>query len=769
MSRYAGRYELVGLLGVGGMGSVYRVKDRVLDDEVALKILRKDLSESQLSVARFHREVKLARQINHSNVVRIFDVGCFEGEHYYTMECIAGDVVSALSNGQPMDVGAALDVAIQIADGLAAVHAAGVVHRDLKPENVMVAPDGRVVITDFGVAISRDEPGTAPLPMLGAGTPLYMSPEQIEGRALDERTDLYALGLMIFEMVTGSTPWGRGTDKQRQLARLSVPAASIRSIVPDAPESLSGLVARMLAREPADRVRDAETAARSLRECREELKGSRLSAPPPSKSSTPLGLAIPVIATTGMPHVRSVAVLPVRNLGAGEDNYLAEDMTLAMIDRLATCPGIRVASRRALRLDDGSDALRVGRQANVDVVVEATVHKRPTGVLRVRVRMVEMERGFVLWTRRFERPTKELFDLQAEINQELARTLTVEMHGRQNRGPANRDNVDAYVRARRAHAEWMPAASETALDLLGEALLISPDDPMLLADKALVQLRLWHIDPHAPAGLGSSALQLAHRALEQTPNLGEAHLAIGLHALLQANWLLAARRFEEAVRCNPAIPDAHAHLGMMRCWAGEIEQGMRELGVALRLDPENRSALWTAALTHGLTGNPQQAYELLDRADFFVEDHPATLGARVRIAIWNGDRQMLAATHAAALSTRFPSGHLETSLARLFLDPEPDNEIGALTAYAAAPEAPPYCRGQVMQAVAERTAMGGMLEDAWSALRAAAPNSMDATWFQRCPAIARLSRKPAFLTLRAQVAARAENVFAPFESPSGVV
>jgi len=769
VSRYAGRYELVGLLGVGGMGSVYRVKDLALEQEVALKILRKDLSESQMSVARFHREVKLARQINHPNVVRIFDMGCFEGEHFYTMECIAGDVVSSLSDGQPMELGAALDVAVQIAEGLAAVHASGVVHRDLKPENVMVAPGGRVVITDFGVAISRDDPGTAPLPMLGAGTPLYMSPEQIEGRQLDERTDLYALGLMIFEMVTGSTPWGRDTDKQRQLARLSVPPASIRSIVPDAPESLSSLVTRMLAREPSDRVRDAATVARMLRVCREELQGRPIAAPPPVSSRTPMGFPAPAIATTGMPHIRSVAVLPVRNLGAAEDGYLAEDMTLAMIDRLATCPGVRVGSRGDLRLDEGGDAIQAGRRAGVDVVVEATVHKRPTGVLRVRVRMVEMERGFVLWSSRFERPMSELFDLQAEINKELARTLTVEMRGKQTRGPANGDNVDAYVRARRAHAEWMPAASETALDLLGEALLISPEDPMLLATKALVQLRLWHIDPHAPTGLGASAQQLAHKALEHSPNLGEAHLALGLHALLHANWLVAARRFEEAVRCNPAIADAHAQLGMMRCWTGEIDQGMRELGVALRLDPENRIALWAAAITRGLTGHPQQAYEFLDRADFFVEDHPATLGARVRIAIWNGDRQMLAATHTAALAMRFPSGHLETSIARLFLDPEPDNEIGALTAYAAAPEAPPYCRGRVMQAVAERTAMGGMLEDAWSALRAAAPNSMDATWFQQCPALGRLSRKPAFLTLRAQVAARASHVFEPESSSAGVV
>ncbi len=761
MSRYAGRYELIGLLGVGGMGSVYRVKDRFLDEEVALKILRKDLAGSKLSVARFYREVKLARKIQHHNVVRIFDAGEFEGEHYFTMECVIGDTASALFERGPMEVGAAIDVAMQIASALSAAHAAGVVHRDLKPDNVLVSREGRAVLTDFGVAFARDEPGDTPLPMQGAGTPKYMSPEQIEGRALDERTDLYALGLMLFEMLTGTMPWGRDDESQRRLARLAVPAATLRSVSPHTPESLSSLVARMLEREPEDRVPSADELLRQLVACRNDLQGRELQPPPSSGSGFPSRPDLPLIATTSSPHVRGLAVLPMRNLGREADDYLAEAMTGAVTDRLALCPGVRIASVASLQLQPGEDPLRVGRRAGVDVVVESTLQRRANGALRVRVRMLEMERGFVLWSSRFEGPTSELFDLQSQIAKQLAQALTVEMAGGHDGRPADRENVDVFLRARHAYAEWMPRSCEDALDLLSQAVQRSPGDPMLLVQQSLAQLRLWHIDPHASSSLASSAQSLARNVLEQSPHVGEAHLALGIHALLHANWIVAARRLEEAVRCSPGLADAHAWLGQMHCWTGLTEQGLRMIDVALRLDPHNLVAFWAASYAMGLHGEPGKAYELLDRADAFVARHPATVAARLRIAIWNGDRSMLASTHGAVSPAMLPSDHLHTSMARLVLDPEPDQEIGALTAYAASPDAPPYCRGRVMQAVAERAALGGMTEDAWSAIRAAAPNSIDAVWFLRCPALVRLARTPAFLSLRSHVAARAAQVFAP--------
>jgi eukaryotic-like serine/threonine-protein kinase len=761
VSRYADRYELVGLLGVGGMGSVYRVRDRVLDVEVALKILRKDLAESPMAVARFHREVKLARRIQHHNVVRIFDVGEFNGEHYYTMECIAGDVISVRSSSKAgIDLEKALALAIQITEGVSGAHNAGVVHRDLKPENILLTRDGRVVITDFGVAFARDDPGDSPLPMKGAGTPLYMSPEQIEGRALDERTDLYAIGLILFELITNASPWESDGESSMPMARLSVPPSTARSINPRVPESLSSLVQRMLEREPADRPDSAEAVLRELRECLDEVR--KATAPPTNARESghvPRSPA-PAIATTNTPHLRGVAVLPVRNLGPSEDDYIAEALTDELTDRLIVCAGVRVASPLALRLEEGGDACAIGRRAGVDVVVEGTLHKRGNARLRVRVRMVEMERGFVLWSERFERPASELFDLQAEIAQSVANTMTVEMRKqRRDPGPENRDNVDVFLRARQAYEEQTPWGAADAVQMFDEALAISPADPLLRSYKALAALRVWALDPHAAASAASEAQKTARNVLEEFPNQGEAHMALGIHAILEANWALGARRLEEAVRCNPALADAHYYLGMLRCSAMHVDIGQRMLDVALRLNPKNLPAIWVLATTYGMSGEAQAAYELLDRADFVQENHPRTLSTRLRIAYWNADRKAIAQAHDQAVAADLDAGDVEASIVGMFVDPQPEPEIGALTAYAASPECPPMLRGTMMQLVAERIAMSGHVEEAWSAIRAAAPHSIDALWFNKCPALNRMARMPAFVSLREQVSQRAKLIF----------
>ena len=198
-----------------------------MQEEVALKILRKDLAEVASAVERFRSEVRLTRRITHPNVVRIHDIGEHRGEHFYTMECIVGDPLSAaMGKGAAMDVVRAYEYGVQIAEGLAAVHQANVVHRDLKPDNLMISREGRVVITDFGVAVLRDGPSVDVLPLRGAGTPRYMAPEQLEGRSLTEKTDLYALGLILFELLTGDIPWPKEDPNALDVARLSVPASS---------------------------------------------------------------------------------------------------------------------------------------------------------------------------------------------------------------------------------------------------------------------------------------------------------------------------------------------------------------------------------------------------------------------------------------------------------------------------------------------------------------------------------------------------------------
>jgi serine/threonine-protein kinase len=745
------------------MGSVYRVRDLVLDEHVALKILRKDLSEVPGEVRRFQREVKLARRVHHPNVVRIFDVGQHEDEHFCTMECVVGDAVADLvSTGRPLEVERALDVALQIAAGLSATHAAGLIHRDLKPSNVLVSRDGRVVITDFGVAIASDDPSAPALPMHGAGTPLYMAPEQIEGRAVDARTDLYALGLILFEMLTGSNPWPSDAERGSGLARLSVPPPSPRTLNDKVPEALARLVLGLLGREPGERPPNVAAVIAALQAAREELRSRPASSPvPPSPSRKPsLRPPYPAIATTNSPHVRSVAVLPLRNAGGAGDSYLAEALTAELADRLVSCPGVRVASPRSLRLEEPGDPLEIGRRADVDVVVEGSVAKPRPGVLLVAVRMLDTERGFVLWSGEFERASGELFDLHAEIAGAVIDALTLEeVAPRADRGPENPEDVDAFVRAKREYAQWTPESIARAAESLRALATDSPGDPHIVSYLALAQLRLWAIGSHASSERASDALSLLRGVLEASPYLGEAHLALGIHAMLDVNWVLAARRMEEAVRCNPALPDAHAYLGILRGETNHVEQGMHMLEVALRLDPKNLPACWGAAALAALVGQSDKALEMLARADRVVELHPSAVVMRLRVALWSGDRDAVAAARALAARMILPKASLESYIARLFLEAEPDREIGAITAVAASADTPAWLRGRLMQLVAERCALAGRTDEAWAALRAAAPNSVDTLWFHRCPALARLTRMPAFLTLRTQVARQARLVF----------
>jgi serine/threonine protein kinase len=229
----AGRFELLGLIGSGGMGSVYRARDRQLDEVVALKMISRDLARDPLMVERFRREVKLARRVTHRNVVRTFDLGEHDSQLFLTMELVEGESLGArLARGERLEGKEILTLAREVCAGLGAAHAAGVVHRDLKPDNVLLARDGRVVLTDFGIASAQQATASRKLTMgLVVGTAEYISPEQVQGRSdLDGRADIYALGAMLFELVTGRAAWVGASTLAVVTARLASPPPDPRTL-----------------------------------------------------------------------------------------------------------------------------------------------------------------------------------------------------------------------------------------------------------------------------------------------------------------------------------------------------------------------------------------------------------------------------------------------------------------------------------------------------------------------------------------------------------
>ena len=248
------------MIGSGGMGTVYRARDLELDEVVALKVLRRELLSAPGIVDRFRREAKLARRVTHRNVARVFDIGEHEGEKFLTMELVDGESLAAtIAREGAFSVVRAVEIAAAIAAGLASAHAAGVIHRDLKPDNVLIASDGRVVLTDFGIARAIISSGPAATVGGLVGTPAYMAPEQVEGREVDARADLYALGALMFELVTGHRAWARRTAIfVVAAARLTSPPPDPRARRPDLPAPAAELIMRCLARQPEHRPASAE-------------------------------------------------------------------------------------------------------------------------------------------------------------------------------------------------------------------------------------------------------------------------------------------------------------------------------------------------------------------------------------------------------------------------------------------------------------------------------------------------------------------------------
>jgi len=364
----AGRYELKALLGEGGMGAVFRAYDRELDEDVALKILHVSAAGETAALTRFRREVKLARRVTHRNVARTFDLGMHDGLRFLTMELIAGESVSEANRRARLALPEVLRIAAEIARGLAAAHVVGVVHRDLKPDNVMLAED-RVVLTDFGIARVAD--GSAEVLRTGmiVGTPAYMAPEQLENQAVDGRTDVYALGTMLFELLAGQLPFQGDTPMSIAAQRMTTNAPDVRAIASQVPEGVAALVGEMLARRREDRP-DAQAVVDRV----ESLRGNAAPIHVVSKLPT---LTSETLAGLGAP--RTVAIEALVS-GGPETADLAPMLTSAIADALAESRVVPSIAK------DGSQA---------DLLVQGTV--RASGD-RVRARLrVTGRKGNVLW------------------------------------------------------------------------------------------------------------------------------------------------------------------------------------------------------------------------------------------------------------------------------------------------------------------------------------------------------------------------------------
>jgi TolB-like protein len=589
----AGRYEILGLLGTGGMGRVYRAVDRELREPVALKVLHRDLVDSEEMVERFRQEVRLARRVTHRNVARTFDIGEHDGEKFLTMELVVGESLSArLERGVP-PIPEAITIARAIAAGMGAAHAVGVIHRDLKPDNVLLEKGGRVVVTDFGIARAEIAGGASNTAGRMIGTPAYMAPEQLSGEVtVDARADVYAFGLILFEMLTGRRGWPGDAAMAVAMARLVEPPPDPRVHRPGLSASLAEVVRRCLARDRNDRWASATDLDRAL-----AAADSSADATAPVRPSQ---------APAPDRRERSVAVLPFRNLGAPEDAYFVEGLAEDLVDALATVRGLRVRGRGYADATE-RDVVETGRRLGVDVVVDGSV-RRGGDMMRVSTRLVGVADGFQLWSSRFERPSGEAFALNDEVARAIAAALSAERAASPRAQPTDPVAIDLYFRARHAIGRfWNSTGLTEAQKLFADALERAPNDPTILAGfiSAQVGRNLF-----APLD-GAQAATLLRRALVAGAGLPDPWIAL---AAVRFNHRDdpggALRALKTALALAPSSSDAHDLAGRLLLEVDELDEARAHLERALWLDPRQRWARVDLMRASALTGDWTRAREL---------------------------------------------------------------------------------------------------------------------------------------------------------------
>ena len=622
IGRRLGTYEVDSLLGAGGMGEVYRARDTKLNRDVALKILPDAFARDADRLARFRREAQAVAALNHPHIVTIFSIEEHDAVPFMTMELIEGSTLDQVVPDGGLSQTRFFDIAIALADALSAAHRKHIIHRDLKPANVMVTDDGHVKVLDFGLARAVDADAvrfgevTYLETKVGTivGTMPYMSPEQIEARPLDHRTDLFSLGIMLYELATGERPF-RGDSPAALMSSIlkdhPKPVGERRS---DLPGDLCRLIDRCLEKEPRDRIQTATEVLAELKVYRRAWEtGAGWSARlgPPDSTSRPAERAA------------SIAVLAFTDMSAAKDqDWFCDGIAEEILNALTPLKGLRVAARTsAFSFKGKGDDLRtIGEKLNVTTVLEGSV-RRAGDRVRVTVQLSDVANGFQLWSERYDRELKDIFDVQDEIAKAIAERLRVTLaSGKDDRlveqATANIEAYQLYLKGR-ALVDRRGASVPPGLDLLRTAVELDPGYSLAWAGIADALTVLAYSGAARGSESRSKAIAAARRSIELNPKSATGHTALACATLLyENNRSMAKEEFERALELNPSY-------GMGRCWyanfylnwaRGDFEHGIAEARRALDSDPLSAYVTMTLGVSLFTAGRLDEAIDTCRRA-----------------------------------------------------------------------------------------------------------------------------------------------------------
>ena len=739
--RIGGRYDVLGWIGAGGMGSVYRVRDTELDEIVALKMLRRELVRDAPTLERFRQEVKLARRVTHPNVARTFDIGEHEGEKFLTMEYVDGEPLSRAIARGPLDLEQVRRITIDICAGLTAAHVAGVVHRDLKPDNVLLGSGERVVITDFGIARAYVEGEADRQTRSVVGTPAYMAPEQVDGSATaDTRADIYALGAMLFEMVTGRAAWEGETSFVVATARLLRPPPDARLLRPEVPVVLSDAILRCMARAPADRYPRVADLADELRQAR-----ALTAATESLHSHSPTPERAKAMPDAPRANETAVAVLPLRNAANPSDAFIVDGLTDDLIDTLSMTAGLRVRPRGMVASYQGpkDDPRIVGRELGVQVVVDGSVRKLGDA-MRLSLRVISVIEGFQLWAGRYDAHAADLLVVADEAARAIASALTVTVDAPPREAPTDGLAIELYFRAKREFRESWHSDMQGAVDLFEQALSRAPTNPEILAGCALAFARMAFFSDRAPALSAARARELADRAVALAPHLGDSWAALYSAHMNAGDPVASAKALRAGVAHAPKSAQLQEMLGRLLLELGDARQAISRLEAALLFDPTSVAPEFELARAHALLGEWAKCDEILARPSL-----NAGTGAisRARFALWRK-------APAPVAPEATPPSSYQRLWAQVLTVPRLDDEQRAFMSERTT-TAKGRLRALFLQRNAEVFAFVGDTEAAMTAVSEAFDAGLiDILWIDRCPLFAEMQVDTRWSPLRDRVMER---------------
>jgi serine/threonine-protein kinase len=569
-------YEIIERIGAGGMAVVYKARDAKLKRLVALKLLSPTLIRDEEAKERFVREAQAASALDHPNICTVHEIDETEGgQMFISMSYYEGGTLKDVIRDKPLTSAKAVEIAVQVAQGLAEAHEKGVIHRDIKPANIMMPAKGQVKIMDFGLAKLSGGKGITEIGM-PMGTVAYMSPEQAQGKDVDYRTDIWSLGVVLYEMVSGQPPFKGENAHAIIYSILNVDPVPVTSIRPGIESRLERIISKALTKEPDSRYRNARDLLADLREIGCGLDTSVLKEHPP-----PAGVKA------------SIAVLPFVDMSPEKDQeYFCDGMAEELISALTKIEGVQVASRTSAFQfkGKGQSINEIGERLRVQTVLEGSVRKAGNR-LRITAQLVSVCDGYQLWSEKYDRDIADIFAIQDEISLAIVEKLKIDLLGGEKAELVKRhtDDLEAYNLYLRGRYFWNKRTArdvEKAIACFKQAVARDPGYALAQAGLADAYITLPDYSHMPPAEALMKAKEAALKALETDEMLAEAHASLGfaIHEL-EWDWVAAEMHLRRALEINPRYVTAHHWYALFLLRMGRSGEAIKEIETAAELDP----------------------------------------------------------------------------------------------------------------------------------------------------------------------------------------